>query len=34
VLFQVQYTPEPGFYGLLALGMGLLLFVGWRRRRA
>jgi PEP-CTERM motif-containing protein len=27
-------TPEPGFYGILTLGLGGLLVAGWRRQRS
>ena len=31
---NIEATPEPGFYAVLALGLSGLLFAGWRRGRA
>jgi hypothetical protein len=31
--FRVQAVPEPGFYGLLALGLSILYYFGIRRKR-
>jgi hypothetical protein len=31
---DIEATPEPGFYAVLALGLSGLLFAGWRRSRA